>query len=178
LVEFFIDNTNDTGDYFQLCIDCDANGGTTPQSDDIRIDWMGHNIAGLTLYQGDGTGWVEFTDFTWEVDIYVAESISASPLNSNPHWIIELKMDRSKTEFDVAGSSYLPGTRIAVYDATTDTLQSWPPTSQDVPNDWGLETGTTEPIPETITIVTLVLLSAIAIVFGDHFLRKKAKPKI
>lgn len=177
LIEFFADYTNDTGDYFQLCVDNTANGGTAPQPDDIRIDWVGHDVAGLTIYQGDGTGWVEFTDFTWDVDIYIADSISSSPLDSNPHWIIELRMDRSKSEFDVSGSGYVPGIRLAVYDESNSGagVQAWPPTSRDVPNDWGSETGTTDSIPEPMTIVTVVLLSSVAIVVSSHFLRRRPK---
>ncbi|MDH5770314.1 MAG: hypothetical protein OEZ25_03390 [Candidatus Bathyarchaeota archaeon] len=177
LIEFFTDNTNDAGDYFQLCVDNMADGGTTPQSDDIRIDWMGHDVSGLTIYQGNGTGWEVFTDFTWNVDIYITDSIGASPLESNPHWIIELQMDRSKSEFDVSGAGYQPGIRLAVYDESNSEagVQAWPPTSRDVPNDWGLETGTTDNIPEPMTIVTVVLLSSVAIVVSSHFLRRRPK---
>ena len=38
LVEFFTDNTNDTDDYWQMCIDGDQSGGTVPQTGDYRID--------------------------------------------------------------------------------------------------------------------------------------------
>jgi hypothetical protein len=84
LIEFFTDNTNNTGDYFQLCMDRTAAGGAAPHSNCIRIDWVGHNPSGLTIYQGNGTHWEVFTGWTWGTDIYIAESISASPLNSNP----------------------------------------------------------------------------------------------
>lgn len=177
LIEFFADATNDTGDYFQLCVDNMADGGTAPQPDDIRIDWVGHDVTGLTLYQGDGTGWVEFNDYTWDTDIYIAESLSSSPLDSNPHWIIELRMDRSKSEFDVSGAGYAPRIRLVVYDESNSEagVQAWPPTSRDVPNDWGVETGTTENIPEPMTIVTVVVLSSVAIVVSGHFLRRRLK---
>jgi len=36
LVEVWNDNTNDTGDYVQICIDCTPEGGTAPQIDDLR----------------------------------------------------------------------------------------------------------------------------------------------
>jgi hypothetical protein len=177
LIEFFTDNTDDADDYFQLCVDNLADGGSAPQSDDIRIDWVGHDVSGLTLYQGDGTGWVVFNDYTWDTDIYIADSISASPLNSTPHWIIELWMDRSKPEFDVSGAGYAPWIRLAVYDESNSEagVQAWPPTSQDVPDDWGSETGTTESIPESLTFVTAVLLSSVAIVVSCHFLRRRPK---
>lgn len=177
LIEFFTDNTDDAGDYFQLCIDHLADGGSAPQADDIRIDWVGHDVSGLTLYQGDGTGWVEFTGYTWDTDIYIVDSISSSPENSTEHWIIELWMDRSAPHFDVSqgGGSYMPWIRLAVYDESTDTLAAWPPTSQDVPDDWGLEIGTPETIPESLTFVTAALLSSVAIVVSCHFLRRRPK---
>jgi hypothetical protein len=175
LIEFFIDNTEDGGDYFQLCIDHLADGGSAPQADDIRIDWVGHDISGLTLYQGDGTEWVEFTEYTWETDIYIVDSISSSPLNSAEHWIIELWIDRSAPHFDVSGASYMPLIRLAVYDESTDTLAAWPPTSRDVPDDWGMEMGTTESIPESLTFVTAVLLSSVAVVVSCYVLRRRPK---
>ncbi len=49
LIEFFDDDTNDTGDYFQLCVDTNANGGTAPQLNDIRIDWVGHSVVSISL---------------------------------------------------------------------------------------------------------------------------------
>ncbi|HDQ05393.1 MAG TPA: hypothetical protein ENN36_01555 [Candidatus Bathyarchaeota archaeon] len=173
LIEFFIDDTDDAGDYFQLCIDHQANGGDAPQADDLKIEWVGHEE--LTIYQGDGTGWVEFTDYTWETDIYIVDSIDSSPLDSNPHWIIELWMDRSAPYFDVSGAGYAPWIRLAVYDESTDTLAAWPPTSPDVPDDWGLETGTTESIPESLTFVTAALLSSVAIVVSCYLLRRRPK---
>jgi hypothetical protein len=67
LVEFFVDTTNDAGDYWQLCIDGDQSGGSAPQSGDYRIDIIGHTT--LKLYQGNGTGWTEITpdpaDIIW-----------------------------------------------------------------------------------------------------------------
>jgi hypothetical protein len=175
LIEFFTDDTDDAGDYFQICIDHLADGGSAPQSDDIRIDWVGHNVSGLTLYQGNGTGWVEFTGYTWDADIFAAESLSSSPLNSDPHWIIELWMDRSAPHFDVEGAGYAPCIRFAAYDESTDTIVAWPPTSQDVPDDWGLEIGVMENIPESLTFVTAVLLSSVAVVVSCHFLRRRSK---
>lgn len=59
LVEFFMDTTNDAGDYWQLCIDGDQSGGSAPQSSDYRIDIVGHTT--LKLYEGNGTGWREIT---------------------------------------------------------------------------------------------------------------------
>jgi len=177
LIEFYADSTNDTGDYFQLCIDCQANGGSAPQTDDIRIDYVGHTLSGLTLYRGTGTGWAPFTSYTYGTDILIAETKTSSQMNSSLHWIIELMMDRSKAEFDISVAGYAPWIRFAVYDASNSALgvQAWPPTSRDVPNDWGLETGTIENIPEGITLMPVVLLSSVAVVVSFYFLRKRSK---
>jgi len=51
LIEFFTDSTNSPGDYYQFCIDNNANGGAAPQTDDIRIDWVGHSQSGLKVYR-------------------------------------------------------------------------------------------------------------------------------
>jgi hypothetical protein len=176
VVEFFTDNTNDTGDYFQYCCDRLADGGSTPQADDIKIEYVGHSgLPGLTVYQGTGTGWEEYTDFTWPDEINIVDLISSSPLDSNPHWIIELTMDRTK--FDVSGAGYSPWIRVAVYDQSNDTagVQAWPPTSPDVPSEWGLETGNTANIPEPLTVAAVVFLSTVAVVVSFYFLRKRPK---
>jgi hypothetical protein len=180
LIEFFTDNTNDTGDYFQLCIDCLANGGSAPQTDDIRVDYVGHSLSGLKLYRGNGTGWAPFTSYTYGTDILIAETKTGSQLNGSAHWIIELMMDRSKSEFDVSGAGYAPWIRLAVYDASNPTagVQAWPPTSRDVPNDWGLETGIYGNIPEfpgSLAIAPVVLLSSVAVAVGFYLLRKRPK---
>jgi hypothetical protein len=184
LIELLDDTTDDTGDYVQICIDHLADGGTAPQSDDFRIDWVGHGDPGLTVYRGDGSGWVVYTDYTWDTELFVAESISASPLDSTPHWIVEIRMDRTKAEFSTASAGsqgYEPFIRVAAYDESNSGagVQAWPPTSQDVPSDWGLEHGLYEtnpnPIPEPMTIMTIVLLSSVAVVAGSNFLRKRRK---
>lgn len=175
LVEFFTDNTNDTGDYLQLCYDRNANGGTAPQSDDIMIEYVGHRISGVSVYRGNGTGWVKFTGWTWGTDLFISESLTSTPLNASPHWVIELWLDKSKTEFDISGSGYQPWIRVAVFDASNVEagVRSWPPSSANVPDNWGLETGTTENIPEPITIVAVVLLSAVALIVSFRFLRRR-----
>jgi len=178
IIEFFTDDTNDTGDYFQYCCDRLADGGDAPQPDDIRIDYMGHSgLSGLTVYQGNGAGWEEYTDFTWPDHIYISESISSSPLDSNPHWIIELTMDRTKFDVSQSTPAYCPWIRVAVYDASNDTAgaQAWPPTSEDVPDDWGLETGVYANIPEALTIAAVFLLSSVAVAVSFYFLRKRPK---
>lgn len=178
IIEFFTDNTTDSGDYFEYCCDRYADGGSAPQEDDIKLEYVGHSgLSGLTVYQGNGTGWEEYTDFTWPSEINIVESISDSPLDSNPHWIIELTMDRTKFDVSLATPAYCPWIRIAVYDESNDTagVQAWPPTSPDVPNDWGLETGSASNIPEPLTVAAVVFLSTAAVIVSFYFLRKHPK---
>jgi hypothetical protein len=180
LVEFFTDNTNDTGDYFQICYDPLANGGSAPQADDVRIDYVGHSRSGLTLYKGNGTGWVVWTGWTYATDIAIADTRTSSQMNGNSHWIIEFMMDRSKVDFDASSIGYLPWIRVAVYDASNSAAgaQAWLPTSRDVPNNWGLETGIYANIPESPTILPIVLLSSVAVAVGFYVLRKRPKTEI
>jgi len=131
LIEILNDNTNDAEDYWQICFDGNADGGTAPQIDDLRIDIVGHST--VTWYKGTGTGWTAIatpsaTQFQWK------DSISASPVSSTPHWILELMIE--KTSVGVVAQFWA---RIAVYDASNSEagVQAWPPTSRDVPADWG-----------------------------------------
>lgn len=172
LIEFFTDNTNSSGDYYQICIDKSANGGTAPQTDDIRIDFVNHGT--LHVYRGTGSGWTEFS----ASDIAVGESQGTSPLNGAQHWIFEISTDRSKADFDVSGSTYAPWIRVAVYDAANSVagVQAWPTSStQDSPSTWGLETGSTSTIPETPSIAIFVALSSFAVVASVYLLRKHPK---
>jgi hypothetical protein len=83
LIEALTDNTTDAGDYFELCIDLDADGGTAPQANDFKISYTGD--GNLTVYEGDGSGWVEYTDYTVPTDIQIEDSMSSSPIESNEH---------------------------------------------------------------------------------------------
>jgi hypothetical protein len=67
-----------------------------------------------------------------------------------------------------------------VYDASNDTagVQSWPlDSSPDVPDEWGLEIGTTSNIPEALTIGVVILLSSVAVAASFYFLRKRPQVK-
>lgn len=75
MVEILDDNTDDAADYWQIIFDGQLDGGTAPQSDDFRIDVVGHST--ITVYQGDGTGWTVVTPA--EDDIVFSNQISDSP---------------------------------------------------------------------------------------------------
>lgn len=180
LVEFFTDSTNDTGDYFQFCFDPQANGGSAPQTDDFLINYTGNRRSGLTVYKGTGSGWAAWSSYTYGSELVVAETKTGSPLNSADHFVFELMMDRTKAEWDASGAGYLPDIRVAVYDASNAAagVQSWPPTSANTPGTWALETGVYGAIPESSTILTVLLLSAVAVAVGFYSLRKRPKTEI
>jgi hypothetical protein len=167
IVEFLNDNTNDTNDYWQFCFDSDQSGGATPGSADLRIDIVGH--SNVTFYQGTGTGWSPMitpgsSDFQW------ANSISASPTSNNPHWILEIMVNKL-----AVGLGILFNGRVAVYDASNNAagVQAWPPTSRDVPNNWGTFPYSSDPIPENLAFGVVILLSSAAVIVGSFGLRKK-----
>jgi hypothetical protein len=172
LVEILNDNTNDPGDYWQICLDADQSGGTAPAAGDVRIDIVGHNTA--TFYQGNGTGWAPSSAYS-SADFQWSNSISASPTSSTPHWICEIKINKF-----AAGLGILYNFRIAAYDASNAVAgpQAWPPTSRDVPNDWGIMNYSGDPIPESLTFGVFVLLSSVAVVVGSYYLRKRPKTTI
>ncbi len=180
LIEAFTDNTNDTGDIVVQIYDCAANGGTAPQSDDVKIELVGNRLSGLSVYKGNGTGWAK-TTFT-ATDANAAASISSSPLNSSPHLIVEIMVNKN-TLADVSGAGYQPGVYVSAYDASNSAagVKSWPPapaSSANVPNGWGTELGTTEAIPESFTVATVIALSSVAVFVGFYFLRKDRKLRV
>ena len=170
LVEIFNDNTNDAGDYWQICMDGAGNGGTAPDTNDWRIEIVGHTT--LTVYQGNGAGW---TQVATPGGIAWANSIDASPLSSTPHWILEFRLDKSAGPI----TNQPPhGLRVAVYDASNAAagVQAWPPTPQDNPSRWGSISGYVGgAYPEGLTIGLMVLLSSVAMVVGIRYFRKKPK---
>ena len=167
LVEFFSDNTTDAGDYWQMCINGDRSTETTPQTTDYRIDIVGH--TNLTLYQGTGSGWVEVTpdpgDISWN------NTISASPTNSTPHWILELWFLKAELG---AGAEW--DFRLAVFDEnSTAGVLAWPPTPRDEPNRWGFQDYVSAVVPEGFTFGVVVLLSSVSVAVAFYCLRKRSR---
>jgi hypothetical protein len=175
IIEFFDDDTDDSDDYWQICLDDDESGGSAPDSGDFMIEIVGHTT--LTVYQGTGSDWSEVTpeegELTWK------DTIDSSPWNSTPHWILEI-VDSSKT----AGVLQIPdmpptGMRIAAYDASTSTIAAWAPDSDtDVPDTWGCIAGySLSPVPENLTFAVMAFLSSVSIVVGSHYLQKRSKKR-
>jgi len=170
IIEILNDNTDDPTDYWQLCFDGDESGGTAPQTGDIRIDITGHTT--LTAYGGSGTGWTPTSapsTFRWN------NSMNTSPTSATNHWICEIIID--KVNFGIGADYWL---RIAYFDASNAAagVQAWPPTSRDVPNDWGDIPYSSEVIPESLSFAVVVLLSSVALIVGSVYLRKRPKTTI
>jgi hypothetical protein len=130
LIEFFTDNTNDAGDYVQICYDNNATGAAAPKPGDLRIDIIGHSGTVVT-YNGTGTGWAPVNISS---SIVVAQTLSASPLSSTPHWITEFQIEKQSVSLQMVNAI-----RIAVYDASNPSagVKAFPPASQqDVPSGW------------------------------------------
>ncbi len=180
LIEFFDDTTDNASDYIQICYAAATSlfgtpiGGTTPQTDCIRWDYVGHDATGLTVYRGNGQEWVETTDYSWPTDIEIVDTISASPLDSNPHWIFEIKIEH--VSYNINPEFWI---RIAAYDESNVTagVLSWPPGSVDSPDDWGLMNAPGTTIPEGLTFGVMVLLTSVTVLIGSHYLRKRSKKR-
>jgi hypothetical protein len=169
VVEILDDDTDDADDYWEICIDGTVDGGSAPQSGDFKIKVVGH--TDLTVYEGDGTGWGEVTPE--EDELVTAESISDSPTDSTPHWIIEF------TILKTAGTVLMDPAwvfRLAVYDESNSEagVRAWPEGSDvDVPDEWGVQNYSSDPIPEGLSFGVLVLLSSAAVIAATVVLRKR-----
>ena len=169
IVEFLSDTTDDEGDYWQMCMDGNADGGDAPQADDFKFEIT--NNVDLVWYQGDGTGWTEIT--LDETEMEWASSLSESPTNSTPHWILEFQIPKNSLTVLL---TIIWNFRLAVYDAGgAAEVLAWPPTDPDVPNEWGIENYTQDQIPEGLTFAVMVLLSSVSLLVGSQYLRKRSK---
>lgn len=174
IIEFYDDNTEDAEDYWQICLDGDATGGSAPDAGDVRIDFVGHDESGLTVYRGDGSGWVVTDELTWGESIEIVDSISESPTNSTPHYIVEIVVDHQ-----LINSGPDQCVRVAAYDAShsEDGVQAWPASSPDVPDEWGQTYSIMETIPEGLTFAVMVSLSSISLLVGSRYLQKRSRKR-
>jgi hypothetical protein len=173
LVEVLNDNTNDTGDYLRICFDGGEEGptgGVAPQSNDLRIDIIGHTDA--IVYRGTGTGWAQI-DTPPTSQLQWNNSISTSPISNTEHWVYEIMIEKT-----ALGIGPVFWARIALYDASNSEAgeQAWPPgSSLNVPNDWGDFPYSQDPIPEGLSFVAMVLLSSVAVLVRSYYLHKRPK---
>ena len=128
---------------------------------------MGHTT--LTAYAGSGTSW---TSTSAPTTFQRSNSLNTSPTSGTNHWMCEIIMD--KVNFGIGADYWL---RIAYYDASNAAagVQPWPPTSRDVPNDWGDIPYSSETIPEGLSFGVVVLLSSVAVIVGSFFVRKRLR---
>ncbi len=180
LIEFLDDTTNDTGDYWQICYASavefygDPIGGTTPQTDCTKFYYEGHDVTGFKFYRGDGSAWVESSDYTWNTDVYIVDGFGTSPLSATPHWIVEIMIEH--IHFGIQPNFWI---YVAAYDDSNSGagVQSWPAGSGDAPDDWGFLNAVQEPIPEVLTIGVIVILFSVSVLIVPHFYRKWSRTK-
>jgi hypothetical protein len=165
----FADNTNDAGDKWQICLDGGDDGGSAPNANDVKLEITGHTT--LTTYVGSGTGW---TESAW-TDTYWKDSLTTSPHDPANHYVLEAGF--SKAQWDWGGNPPPHGVRVAMYDASSDTWVSWPPTSTDTnPGSWGgIPDYMAAPAPEVLTIGVMLALSTVAVVVSLRYFRKPPK---
>ena len=172
VVEFFSDTTDDPGDFWRFCIDGEQSGGSAPQVALHRMfEITGH--TNLQWYMGDGTGWSEVSYDPSEIEW--ANSLSASPTNSTPHWILEFQIPKNSgtVQMGILWNFYL-----AAYDASNSEFLAWPPTDADIPDGWGIENYSSEPIPEGLTFGVMVLLSSVSVFVGYKYFVKRKETKV
>ncbi len=135
-----MDNSNDTGDFVQVCFNGGMTDDSAPSTTDFAINFTGNSAC--TWFQGNGVGWTQIATpsssvFQW------SESFSTSPTYSTPHMIIEMSLLKTATDL---GGSQIIGPEFWMLIETYDShsggygLQSWPPvppSNPDVPNTYG-----------------------------------------
>ena len=170
LVEFYSDTTDDPGDFFRFCIDWGQSGGSSPAG--WKFEITGHTDLTWYVGMGDGSDWAEYTIDESEIDW--ANSLSASPTNSTPHWILEFQMSKNSGSIQMHDVwNFL----LEVFDASNPVFLAWPPTDPNVPDEWGMENYSAEPIPEGLTFGVMVLLSSISMLVGYKYFVKRKKTK-
>jgi hypothetical protein len=164
----FADRTNDAGDRWQICLDGSNDGGTAPNTNDVKIEIEGHTT--LKGYVGTGTAWAAAT-----VVATFADSITTSANDPALHYIVEIKFSKSQWA-DWGGNPPPHGVRVACYDASNAAAgwQAWPPTTDTNPSRWGLIADyTASPAPEGLTIGVMALLSSVAVLVSTRYFRKR-----
>jgi hypothetical protein len=179
LIEVVTDTTNNAGDYVELVYDATSNGGTAPQTDDIKVVITGHPGT-ITVFSGTGSGWTT-KSFT-SANIQMVSTFTATPLSSTPHWCYELIVE--KIGWSINQNYWL---LVATYDAgnTAAGIQEWPSASlETVPNDFGAVLGGAatpagfiqgNDIPEGFGLGVIVALTTIAAIVGTFYFRKHSK---
>jgi hypothetical protein len=170
------DGTNDAGDYLEICFDGSADmiydGGTAPQENDWKLRIDGHGTP--AWYKGTGTGWATSAS-TAPDTVKINSTLTASPTRASPHYVYEIYFSKQ-----AVGIPAQFAMRVAVNDAHDggSGLQAWPPTSANIPNEWGDIPYSSDPIPEGLSVVVVIALSSVAVIAGSVLLRKRSITKL
>lgn len=149
LIEVLGDTTENPEDILEICIAASSEtggtptGGTEPQTDCVKFDYVGHSQSGFTMYRGDGSAWVEDISYSWTTDILIVSSVDTSPLSDTAHLIYEVRI--AAAAFDIHPEYWI---RVAVHDGSNTADSVWPPSSADTPDDWAAVDTINETIPE------------------------------
>lgn len=170
VIEFFTDNTNDTGDYVKLCYDTLQSGGSSLLSTDLMVQISGHNGT-VQKFVGNGASWAagSILNLLW------AQASGATKLmGSIPHWMTEIAFDKYNN-----GGGISTNIMIALYDASNPAagVQTWPPGANvNNPSTWGVnDASALTTIPEDFGLGTMVMLSAAVVMVGFYCLRKRSR---
>ena len=148
-----MDNSNETGDFVQICFNGGMTADSAPSSTDFAINFTSNAVC--TWYQGNGVGWTQIATPSLSVFQW-SESFGSSPTNSAPHLILEMSLLKTSTEL---GGSQIIGPEfwmlLQTYDAhfAGSTVQSWPtipPSSPDVPKTYADITYNMGPAPNYV----------------------------
>jgi hypothetical protein len=174
LIEVLSDTTSNPGDVFTFCFSGTQDDASAPQADsEVQVN-ITH--TGTTIYGGTGTGWAPDAAIVLGTNVIVGTSMAASAASSTPHWIIELKFDKSGA---IAGESFNSNVMLKVYVASTGQTLMWPPMSDsNVPSTWGqvdYSDYTSYTVPEGLTIGVMMTLSAIVVAVSIRHFRKPSK---
>jgi len=169
IVEFLTDTTDDSEDFLRMYLDGDQSGGNQPMGCTYE-EISGHTTH--TIWLGAGGLWslyvADLTQFDW------ANSLSTSPTEPTPHWIYEFQIIKNTGDLQL---NEVWNFLLQVYDASNPGFHAWPPTDQDIPDQWGIENYTTEPIPEGLTFAVMALLTTISMLVGYKYLIKRKETK-
>jgi hypothetical protein len=172
----FSDNTDDAGDIWQLCIDgYPSEAKTAPDANCTKIEITGHET--LTVWQGDGSDWVETSSLDDSIIWADSMTVHDAPFDYE-HYCLEIQVN--KGDLGAWGGSPPPnGFRVAMYDESNATQGwiAWPPTSADDPSGWGLIYTYAGTIPDGFSIGVVALLSTVAVAVAFYALRKRPKTK-
>ena len=157
-------------------------GGAAPKTNDYKLVVTGHGAsATVEWFKGSGTGWSPVATPGEEVFAQAQTLAPYTPKIGTPHYVLEMHIEKTDTSLGTVIMGYTWAQYVAYYDASTATLQSWPPApaSADVPDSWGYipyeMAANPEPdVPEGIGLVAMLAMSSVAAA-GMVLLRKRQK---